>query len=130
LIWPPRRLIVVFPMARDYLGRERSPEAIASRKEFYRVFWLRTGFLFAAFWAELLAAAAIRHGAGALDGRFWNPLGFPGMVYHAGLVPGLNAWIFLVMTAAIFVTTVRWIPRVWCLPTALSFAPVVWWMAK
>ncbi len=114
-------------MARDYLGRDRSPEAIASRKAFYRAFWLRSALLFAAFWAALLAVAAVRHG-GAIDPRFWNPLRFPALIYHAGLTPGVNAWLFVVMTAVIFVTTVRWIPLWWCLPAALSFLPLAWWV--
>ena len=114
-------------MARDYLGRQHTPESIASRKAFYRAFWGRTAILCGVFWAMALAISALRHG-GAIAPELWNPLSFPRLIYHAGLTPGVNAWLFVVMSAVIFVTTVRWIPLWYCIPTALSFLPLLWWM--
>ena len=109
------------------MARDHSPEAVASRKAFYKAYYLRSAILFAAFWAELLLVAAVRHG-GEIPPALWNPLSFAGLIYHAGLMPGVNAWLFLVMTAVIFVTTVRLIPIWWLIPTALSFVPLFWWM--
>ncbi|SDT87521.1 hypothetical protein SAMN05444156_0316 [Verrucomicrobium sp. GAS474] len=109
------------------MARNHTPEAIASRKAFYRAFWIRTAILSAAFWAEFLLVSAVRHG-GAVTPSLWNPLSYPALIYHGGLMPGVNAWIFVVMTAVIFVTTVRTIPLAWLIPTALSFAPLAWWL--